>query len=142
MVITPQFTELQVLALVGIRMMMDYRPLNKIFTQKDLYWLDQLMPGKKKKSGAAIRKNGVKGRTLSNCCGLRSRKRDGYVIKNDNNDSANPDVVLKFGSDFEDKSNQTGGRNTLSTNCQSDNLASTLEPLIDSADNSKNIKIV
>jgi hypothetical protein len=64
------------------------------------------------------------------------------VIENDNNDSKNPDAVLKFGNDFEKTSNQTGGRTTLSTNCQSDNLTSTLEPLIDSADNGKNIKIV
>merc|ERR1712080_210964 len=66
---------LMVLALVGIRMSMDYRPMNRIFTQKDLYWLDQLMPGKKKNAEDGIKKKGAKVRTLSNCCGLRKRGR-------------------------------------------------------------------
>ena len=124
--------------------MMDYRPLNKIFTQKDLYWLDQLMPGKKKKAGNATKRNGDQGRTISNCCGLRKRgrKSDGYVINNGSTDSKPPGVALSLGTDLEKKPSQAAGRTTSSTNYQTDNLTSNLEPLIDSADNSKNIKIV
>ena len=40
---------LMVLALVGLRKLMDFVP--KIFSQKDLFWLDNLMPDKKKKEG-------------------------------------------------------------------------------------------
>ncbi len=38
---------MQVLALVGVRKLMDFSPW--LFTQKDLKWLDNLMPEKKKK---------------------------------------------------------------------------------------------
>ena len=38
-------------------MMMDYKPLNKIFTQKDLKWLDQILPGAKKKAKDSESKN-------------------------------------------------------------------------------------
>ena len=40
---------LMVLALVGLRKLMDFVP--RIFSQKDLFWLDNLMPDKKKKEG-------------------------------------------------------------------------------------------
>ena len=39
-------TYVQVLALVGFRKMMDYIP--SVFSQNDLYWLDNLMPTRKK----------------------------------------------------------------------------------------------
>ena len=48
----------QVLALVGFRMLMDYWPLNMVFNQDDLHWLDSLMPGaKKKRREELLRKN-------------------------------------------------------------------------------------
>ena len=40
------FPSLQVLALVGFRKMMDYVP--SVFSQNDLFWLDNLMPIRKK----------------------------------------------------------------------------------------------
>ena len=38
---------MQVLALVGFRKAMDYFP--SVFSQKELYWLDNLMPASSKK---------------------------------------------------------------------------------------------
>ena len=56
---------------------MDYYPLNLIFTQKDLYWLDQLMPGKKKTdvpTQKGLLERGVNG------CRSRGGKNEGYVV--------------------------------------------------------------
>ena len=52
----------QVLALVGFRKGMDYFP--RLFSQKDLFWLDNLMPeskkkDKKKKKGKKSKENGT-----------------------------------------------------------------------------------
>ena len=48
-----QFT--QVLALVGFRKAMDYFP--SVFSQKELYWLDNLMPASNKKEKKGKKKN-------------------------------------------------------------------------------------
>ena len=46
---------LQVLALVGFRKAMDFIP--SVFSQKELYWLDNLMPASNKKEKKKKKKN-------------------------------------------------------------------------------------
>ena len=95
-------------------MMMDYYPLNLIFTQKDLYWLDQLMPGKKK-TDVPTQKG-------------RWKKNDNYVVNGKQN------AAKSIGGDYEKNVVESGDRAAF---CQSmlsnnaDKTASTLEPLLD-----------
>ena len=46
---------MQVLALVGFRKAMDFIP--SVFSQKELYWLDNLMPASNKKEKKKKKKN-------------------------------------------------------------------------------------
>jgi sodium bicarbonate transporter 10 len=48
---------LMVLALVGLRKLMDFIP--SVFSQKDLQWLDNLMPDSGKKGPKAKQENGI-----------------------------------------------------------------------------------
>ena len=109
---------------------MDYYPLNKIFTQKDLYWLDQLMPGSKKKAKDALQTNQSKGnKSILNCCGVRQRGRYNVEETNDADVAPkNPDIVLKL---------EEGDTNNKSANGRPDSLEATLEPLLENGSSSK-----
>ena len=108
--------------------MMDYYPLNLIFTQKDLYWLDQLMPGKKKTDDPIP--NGFGG------CRRRKRKNDEYVVNGKNEGSKNN------GGNYEKNLVESGNRaafcqSMLSTGNNDDKAAPTLQPLLDNGVNNK-----
>ena len=122
------------MALVGIRMMMDYYPMNLLFTQKDLYWLDQLMPGKKKTD----MNTGTDSSKLGSLCGLRKRgrKNDTYEI------NGKADVANNTGENYEKNKLESDDRATfcqsmLSSPNNTDKAASTLEPLLDKGANDK-----
>ena len=126
---------LQVLALVGFRMLMDYPPLNMLFSQKDLYWLDSLMPGAKKKAKEHLRKKQRKRSKFLSCGCCRSRRgRQVDEELNADKDMApmKPDIVLKIEEDLEKKQNQVDSR--IKKSGQKDRLeneVSVLQPLLD-----------
>ena len=119
--------------------MMDYWPMNLLFTQKDLFWLDQLMPGKKK-TDAPIR-NGRLERGINyigNVCGCRKRgrKNDSYVA------NGKYDASKDNGGNYEKKAAGSGDRATfcqsmLSTSNNEDKAAATLQPLLDNGMDAK-----
>ena len=119
--------------------MMDYWPMNLLFTQKDLFWLDQLMPGKKK-TDEPIR-NGRLERGLNyigTLCGCRQRgsKNDSYVV------NGKYDASKDNGGNYDKKAAGSGDRATfcqsvLSTSNIEDRAAATLEPLLDNGVDAK-----
>ena len=122
-------------------MMMDYKPLNKVFTQKDLKWLDQILPGAKKNTKDGLNKTkkmGFKARALG-CCGVRQRNAQSYDVDGNDDDvfRPKPDVVLKIGEDIGRKSNPNDAINNISNGPDTDNMTSTLEPLLDNGSNVK-----
>ena len=120
---------------------MDYKPLNKVFTQKDLKWLDQILPGAKKNTKDGLNKTkkmGFKARALG-CCGVRQRNTQSYDVDGNDDDvfRPKPDVVLKIGEDIGRKSNPNDAINNISNGPHTDNMTSTLEPLLDNGSNVK-----
>ena len=115
---------------------MDYYPLNTIFSQKDLYWLDSLMPGSKKKVKEALRKKQRrrgKCRTFG-CCGSRRKGKpaDEDLMNDANMAPMEPDIVLNIEEEMEKKPYEAdGGTITPTAVDQSESLATTLEPLLD-----------
>jgi len=67
---------LMVLALVGVRKLMDIRPFNRLFSQNDLKYLDNLMPEKQKKPKKKhLASNGLKEKgTDEELAGLKNGK--------------------------------------------------------------------
>ena len=126
----------QVLALVGFRMLMDYPPLNMLFSQKDLYWLDSLMPGAKKKAKEHLRsKHKKRSKFLScGCCrSRRGRQVDEELIADKNMAPMKPDIVLKIEEDLEKKQNQVDStiKNSGQKGRLDNNEVSVLQPLLD-----------
>ena len=116
-------------------MSMDYYPLNTIFTQKDLYWLDSLMPGSKKKAKEALRKKQIrrsKGRYFG-CCGRgRGGKQTDEELMNDVEKAPmRPDIAVKIEDDLDKKQAHADGAITQPINVQSNKPVTALEPLLD-----------
>ena len=123
-------------------MLMDYRPLSMIFSQKDLYWLDSLMPGAKQKAKEHLRKKHKKrsrfrqishdSQQISGCCRSRRGRQGQYDVEDNNMAPMKPDIVLKMDDDLEKEQNQVESTITsLERKDQLDNPVSVLEPLLD-----------